>query len=332
MQVINSFHYKNKNLRIKSLRDNNESHHTLGAFFSGTDVSTLREEGNDRTHFVSLIIDTRGKYVAAITRVVEEEMEAIGKVKYKTFKGEVANNPIKYTYTKKKMEYFMLDVTRPTYDNPFYELDERIKEVNIQKAKQAAAKAKLQQNTGVNLQGYGNGYRMEPSKTAAPTVQLSSGVSYQTNVGRGNVIPINNPTYINPIVQSELPFEMEEIDDTPVAYGITTVNPELLESLAKQLVSGTIAIADESSMKLEELSKVMEELYARRFADIGLFKAWAGSYVEFIVYFAEDSDIPVGDDDELAAIVAYDLSERLKELPQNEYIKIFINMLHSYII
>ena len=40
----------------------------MGAFFSGTDLETLRTEGEDTNCFVSLIVDTKGTYVAAITR------------------------------------------------------------------------------------------------------------------------------------------------------------------------------------------------------------------------------------------------------------------------
>ena len=76
------------------------SHHTMGAFFSGTDDATLREEGSDRTHFLSLIIDTRGTYQAAITRVVEEEMTATGSAKFITFNEQEANQPISYTFNR----------------------------------------------------------------------------------------------------------------------------------------------------------------------------------------------------------------------------------------
>lgn len=39
-------------------------------FFSGTDQSTLKEEGSDKNVFVSLIVNNAGKYTAGITRKV----------------------------------------------------------------------------------------------------------------------------------------------------------------------------------------------------------------------------------------------------------------------
>lgn len=47
------------------------SHHIMGAFFSGEDTGTLLQEGINRNNFVSLVVDTRGTYVAAITRRIE---------------------------------------------------------------------------------------------------------------------------------------------------------------------------------------------------------------------------------------------------------------------
>ena len=44
------------------------SHNNMSTFFSGTDIRTLEEEGLDRNHFVSLIVNNQGSYTAAITR------------------------------------------------------------------------------------------------------------------------------------------------------------------------------------------------------------------------------------------------------------------------
>ena len=52
------------------------SHNNMSTFFSGTDTSTLQEEGAVQNHFVSLIVNNAGEYTAAITR----------KVKYKSTK------------------------------------------------------------------------------------------------------------------------------------------------------------------------------------------------------------------------------------------------------
>lgn len=42
------------------------SHNNMSAFFSKVDMDTLREEGTDKPHFVSLIVNNTGPYVASI--------------------------------------------------------------------------------------------------------------------------------------------------------------------------------------------------------------------------------------------------------------------------
>lgn len=49
------------------------SHHSMGAFFSGTDTNTLLDQGQDRIHFLSLIVDDNSTYQAALTVKLEIE-------------------------------------------------------------------------------------------------------------------------------------------------------------------------------------------------------------------------------------------------------------------
>lgn len=307
------------------------SHHTLGAFFSGTDLATLREEGSDRIHFVSLIIDTKGTYKAAITRVVVEEMQATGFIKYPTFnEQEVTGSPITYSFNRKKLEYFMLDVERPVIESPFAEMASRIEEVKEQKAK--AAKAKVAtvsyNNYGYNNYGqYGNWDKKE-DKPAVP----SNGISYQTNVGRGNLAVPSNPNYVPP-VQSELPFEEPMIDDTPPPYMYVKVDPEIISDLVAQLVTGDINYFKPNNITLDELAKAGESMFEQRFEEEKLFHAWAEQYVEFLVYYTEDPKLEMYEDDVLAALVAYDLIEVLESLTtKGKFINQFIEILNRYII
>lgn len=307
------------------------SHHTLGAFFSGTDLATLREEGSDRIHFVSLIIDTKGTYQAAITRVVVEEMQATGFLKYPTFnEQEITGSSITYSFNRKKLEYFMLNVERPVIENPFAEMASRIEEVKEQKAKAAKAKAATvsYNNYGYNNYGqYGNWDKKE-DKPAVP----SNGISYQTNVGRGNLAVPSNPNYVPP-VQSELPFEEPMIDDTPPPYMYVKVDPEIISDLAAQLVTGDINYFKPNDATLDELAKAGESMFEQRFEEEKLFHAWAEQYVEFLVYYTEDPKLEMYEDDVLAALVAYDLIEVLESLTtKGKFINQFIEILNRYII
>ena len=290
------------------------SHHILGAFFSGTDLATLREEGTDRIHFVSLIIDTKGTYQAAITRVVVEEMQATGFIKYPTFNGqEVTGSSVTYSFNRKKLEYFMLDVERPAIENPFSELAARIKEVREQKVKAAKEKAATtpygNYGGGYNNYGqYGNWGKKE-DKPAVPT----------------------NPNYVPP-VQNELPFEEPDVD-VPPPYGHVKVDPETINDLAAQLVTGDINYFKPTDTTLDELARAGEEMFEQRFEDEKLFHAWAEQYVEFLVYYTEDPKLEMFDDEVLAALIAHDLAEVLSALTtKGKYINQFIEILNRYII
>lgn len=289
------------------------SHHKLGAFFSGTDLATLREEGTDRIHFVSLIIDTKGTYQAAITRVVVEEMQATGFIKYPTFNSqEVTGSPITYSFNRKKLEYFMLDVERPVIENPFSEMAARIEEVKEQKAK--AAKEKAATTPYGNYGGYNNygqygNWGKKEDKPAVPT----------------------NPNYVPP-VQNELPFEEPDVD-VPPPYGYVKVDPETINDLAAQLVTGDINYFKPTDTTLDELARAGEKMFEQRFEDEKLFHAWAEQYVEFLVYYTEDPKLEMFDDEVLAALIAHDLAEVLSALTtKGKYINQFIEILNRYII
>ena len=64
-----------------------------------------------------------------------------------------------------------------------------------------------------------------------------------------------------------------------------------------------------------------------------LFEAWAEGYIEFLCWFTEDEALEdMGlDDDELAALCAHDIIKELTKLPENVYIKKYIDILEGYL-
>lgn len=102
-------------------------------FFSGTDTNTLREEGRDRNHFVSLIVNNEGTYTAAITVKVTSTKRIEENITYKTFNDEevTINRPI--VETDEYIEYYNLSITKEGTDCSFKELDERISEIQKRK-------------------------------------------------------------------------------------------------------------------------------------------------------------------------------------------------------
>jgi proteasome lid subunit RPN8/RPN11 len=85
------------------------SHNLMATFFSGEDVNTLKQEGTDSNNFVSLIVNNRGDYSAAVTRRVKSTRV----IKKKTigFFGEPDKTEIdEYVDDTKTIEYFKLRV------------------------------------------------------------------------------------------------------------------------------------------------------------------------------------------------------------------------------
>lgn len=151
MQVINYFYYKNKNLEIKNSKDNIKSHNVMKAFFSGTDTNTLLEEGTDRNHFVSLIVNNAGNYVAAVTRRIKQEIHAFAHIVYTTKTHynswddidiplgniETAEKDKEETKTIEYVEWYDLNITKEAADNDFNEIDNRLSAIKEAKARKA---------------------------------------------------------------------------------------------------------------------------------------------------------------------------------------------------
>lgn len=121
------------------------SHNNFATFFSGTDLATLRSEGNDTNCFVSLIVNNEGTYSAAVTRKVKVVREIRESGSYRFF-GEETPSEYKDSLVKEETEeiqYFMLDIERHLSINPYEDIDSRFKE--IESRKQASIGSSLPQ-------------------------------------------------------------------------------------------------------------------------------------------------------------------------------------------
>lgn len=113
----------------------------MGAFFSSQDALMLQQEGNDTNCFVSLVVDTRGQYVARITRKVQSKSEVTVKnlgTSYEFF-GEGPKSisedgkQVSKVVDKETIEYFDLEVERHVVENSLDYLDARFEEIQSRK-------------------------------------------------------------------------------------------------------------------------------------------------------------------------------------------------------
>lgn len=111
------------------------SHHSMATFFSGTDTNTLKEEGSDVNHFVSLIVNNAGTYNAAITRKVDIKNDVYSVYTYKSFGDVTVEGKSDYTECNTCIEYFYLDIEVEQSENNNSELLARIDKLKQPKVK-----------------------------------------------------------------------------------------------------------------------------------------------------------------------------------------------------
>lgn len=145
------------------------SHNNMATFFSATDVNTLKLDGSTQNHFVSLIVNNKGIYSAAVTRfihrkaLVEAVYEATTDTYYKSFEDKTIYTSKGTKSTKKKsqviedsyLEWFDLDIDKADCEVELTELHKRLIELD-----------------GREDTVYSNTYK--PKTTAQPTLVYKS--------------------------------------------------------------------------------------------------------------------------------------------------------------
>ena len=272
------------------------SHASMSTFFSGTDQTTLLEEGIDRNNFVSLIVNNAGNYTAALTRKVTSK--EVHETSVYEFFGEGEKEDSKnYVIDKDEIEWFYLKVVKENDEFSFPDMDSRFEE--IKKSKEA--KAKIATANNFPMQSF-------------PSVNKQPVVSNKVEV------------------QKELPFE-EVADLSNYKF-----NKDTIKTLLLQCITGSVVLSSESRLDPVKWCGTMVKMYENRFGkgDEGMrfFSIWADSYTEFLTWYAEDDKLYEEGltEDEVQAVCAYNLIEELEKLPQNIYIKGYIEALQKYTI
>lgn len=288
------------------------SHNNMSTFFSVTDTATLKEEGRDRNHFVSLIVNNAGSYTAAITRKVKSKRVVNETFSYESFEGVLIEATDNWEEKVEEIQYFYLDITKEGNNYSFSDVDARLAE--IKKAKEAKAKTQPYQGN------YGKGY--------------AGSNKYQETL----------PTTPKTVVQPTLPFPATEIESAPPFEPVDGVvddqdvkaDPKLIHSLCLQLLTGSIMIPNESKIDIKRWVNSMKSVIERRFGTgtegLKVYQGFIESMVEFLVWDTQDPTlINVIDGDYMMTVIAADMLEYIGTLPQNTYTKICQSALLTYI-
>lgn len=274
------------------------SHNNMSTFFSGTDQSTLAEEGNNTNHFVSLIVNNAGQYTARVTRKVTTESKLKTTIKsieskwYETYGGQKVelskdkeNTEIEEeNKTTKVIEWFNLEVNKTDVEDSFRELDERLAELRKKKVKTTwKSPAKTSQKTSTNLS-----YPSKKDEGYKSLFDSNYGRSYWEDEFWDNYYGTSPYQKKEEKVKEEVP---KVIDEIPLCL-TESFDEELTESLAIQLLTGSVLVNKSSINPTEWISK-MDAIYEQRFGyrknkeDLA---EWIGNIVDFLV-FTEDKQL-----------------------------------------
>ena len=296
------------------------SHNNMSTFFSGTDTATLKEEGRDRNNFVSLIVNNAGTYTAAITRRVKSK-QVKESVSYEFFGDGEKHDTKEYVSSADEIEWFYLKIEKEGENYSFPDMAARLEEIKQAKAERAEKAKKAQ--TPV----YQGGYK--------PAIANS----YGTKAGPANLVKkeADKPKVVQPTLfdnADDLPFE----EGYDIPYGHVSFDKVTLKSLVLQLITGSIIISNDSKIDITKWAKSMPTLYEKRFGKgkVGMdnFKIWAETYTEYLTWYITDEKLEeLGfDETEICAICAHDMIEELTKLPENDYIKGYIDALQKYLV
>lgn len=274
------------------------SHNRMATCPSGTDINTLKEEGNERIHFVSLIVNNAGTYSAFITRKCVSNKIIKETIKYKTFNGKEVSKDKEYTEESINIKYSKMEIIKEDID--YSEIDARIAQIEEEK-KQRELK------------------RQEELKKQEKLMRQPDWV--------------NNSFYYSKTFMPESPYSETDksinnkfatADYSEFPKNIHIDNKQV-QTILRQIITGSILSANNTNLNLYEWVPKMEAIYDKRFKDLEIFNMWIDSLLE--VLFSEYTDgeglfkIDEGRD------LANALYQELSKYTPNKYIKIILNSL-----
>lgn len=280
------------------------SHDQMSTFFSGTDLGTLQEEGSDMNNFLSLIVNNAGQYTAAITRKVKHIPHVTEVLEYDFFGEETINiGRDEYDAIESyEIEYFFLNIEKPTVSIGYTDLFNRIEEISKDKTKIA----NISREPHANLV-------IEPTIKATPLYKEAN-------------IPFSK---VNTTVQTGVDTD-ESIDYNKYKFNETDLN-----SITKQLLIGSPIFTPKD---LNEWVQKMPTVFSKRFGEgqkgLENYRAFIGYFVEFLVTEAFDENLAEEGylEDSQMAICAYGVLQKLHTFKTNSFIEVIEDEVERFII
>lgn len=246
----------------------------MQAFFSGTDDAALESEGLKMNHYVSLVVNNSGPYVARITTRVNDVQSVNHTFNYSTFNGKNLALKNNIDTEKREVHYvvyndlIVVNQPIPKANALEAEISDRIEELELI-SKQASALVSTRPL-------YEPKYGASPfdKRTIKPKYAERNGYDYEEEAN-----------YYN----DEYPGWGETKGTDNINFDRVYIKEPILAKKAAQLFTLNI-LADESTIDLSDfINNKMEGLFDDAFIDIKSFSDFFSSYAESIL--AVDNEI-----------------------------------------
>ena len=277
------------------------SHNNMKAFFSGTDISTLKAEGAETPYYVSLVVNNAGEYVAALTRRIVHK-DTIKRISsYTKFNGE------EVVLTEDKLQDHNIDVEH--YDLKIEFEDNTISSIKSRIEELRCNYRGLSDPIGFNkkppIEPYQKVFREEPTLFPNYSAKTES-------------------------VLKESKLE-EALDKDP--YADVKTKPSIINSLFLQIITGSVIIPNSSGIDRIKWINNMPKYYSNRFNNnFKRYEDWIEHFVEYLMYDIDDPELKTFGlkESDVAYVYARDLIKEFKKYIPNKYTEKIVEHLKLY--
>ena len=227
----------------------------MSTFFSGTDQGTLREEGNDRNHFLSLIVNNEGTYTAAITRKVSVVREYKDCLCYNTFNNEEVKDCEDFKTTEfTQIQYFPVSITKEESSFSFNDIDQRLKEIQDSK------------------------------KTKEDYTKFAT--------KKDSFYPDSYPNLFSADYKSKVDYVIDKVRPSMPTKG--KIDDYLVKSLALQIITASSLITADSNININKYIEGLDKVIQKRFGDgkegIKRYENFMDFFIETLLFDAVEDD------------------------------------------
>jgi hypothetical protein len=280
------------------------SHHSMSTTFSGTDHRTLDEEGIDRTHFLSLIVNNAKTYSAKLTQKIDRKAHYTINVKesYNTFDDStITYEPYieEAEETDVRLVIYPLEIIMPA-KNDLPKVAERYEELS--------------------------------KKDITPYNNYKPGQHYNYNRG----YELDTALQMEMKRRDSLPRQGDLFEDELVykTSNRPTPNDEIVVATAFTIIAGTPLAQLTNGRSITDAVKAIIPHYDRVFtnANNSSFLEWVDTYVPYIISTIEDTELLAATrtsyvhDSILAGAIAKLIADLNKAL-KNPYLEVIVECL-----